>query len=686
MKNKIKKKRSAALIPTLLSLGLGAVGILAYTILCYRVWPKAVGVGYMIFVLYCCTALLGFVVYRFVKGARENADASQFAFDGGLSLVTLSRAVMPILICDAQENIRWMNAAFLEVIDGKDLRGESIRSVLPRKLPMLVDEKEGVECILEDRVFNVRAFTTVSDDRTVYVTVWHELTDLRALEDKMAREETLVAYITIDNLEELMQFVQGNYRSVASQVHTILEDWCNSVGGVLNEYSRDKYMFFYQAQNFDLFAEKKYDVLDRVREIRVGENNTPVTISIGTARVSGSLAAKASAASGALEMALQRGGDQAVAKEENSIKFYGGVAKSFQKRTKVRARVIASGLASLVEQSSSVLIMGHRFADFDAFGSCVGLARFCLYHGAKNVNIVSDLRDASLAKCFEKAGRLPGFSEMFIDSFTAQDRLRSDTLLIIADVNNKTQFESAELAENACTVVYIDHHRQAAEFETKPAIKYIEPTASSTCELVADMLEQTLPAGALTKDEAELMLAGIVLDTKKFAVNTGTKTFGAAQYLESEGASPIEVQNLFASSQNDFLREAYFLTDLRSIANGTVVIAISHREDNTASDRIAAAKAADKLLSIDGVLASFAVCLVDGAIRISGRSGGKINVQRIMEKLGGGGHFEAAATSMSGVTPEEAADVLEQAVNEYLRETAEAEAKKNQSNVTQKEG
>ena len=682
MKNKLKKKRSAALIPTLLSLGLGAAGILTYTILCYRVWPEAVKLGYTILVLYCCAALLGFVVYRFVKGFMDNSEAGQFAFDGGLSLVTLSRAVMPVLICDDKENISWVNAAFLEVIDGKDLRGQSIRGILPRKLDMLVDEKEGVECILEDRVFNVRAFTTVSDDRMVYVTVWQELTDLRALEDKMAREQTLVAYITIDNLEELMQFVQGNYRSVASQVHNILEDWCNSVGGVLNEYSRDKYMFFYQAENFDLFAEKKYDVLDKVREIRVGESNTPVTISIGTARVSGGLAKKASAASGALEMALQRGGDQAVAKDEGAIKFYGGVTKSFQKRTKVRARVIASGLESLVKQSSSVLIMGHRFADFDAFGACVGLARFCLYHGAKNVNIVSNLRDASLAKCFEKAKRLPGFSEMFIDSFTAQDRLRSDTLLIIADVNNKTQFESAELAANASTVVYIDHHRQAAEFDVKPAIKYIEPTASSTCELVADMLEQTLPFGELLKDEAELMLAGIVLDTKKFAINTGTKTFGAAQYLESEGASPIEVQELFAASQNDFLREAYFLTDLRSIADDTVIIAISHRDDNTGSDRIAAAKAADKLLSIDGVLASFAICLVDGAIRISGRSGGKINVQRIMEKLGGGGHFEAAATSMNDVTVEEAADILEKAVYEYL-----AEVKKEQKNNSmQKEG
>jgi c-di-AMP phosphodiesterase-like protein len=261
---------------------------------------------------------------------------------------------------------------------------------------------------------------------------------------------------------------------------------------------------------------------------------------------------------------------------------------------------------------------------------------------------------------------------MFIDSFTAQDRLRSDTLLIISDVNNKTQFESADLAANAGTIVYIDHHRQAAEFEVKPAIKYIEPTASSTCELVADMLEQTLPAGALSKDEADLMLAGIVLDTKKFAVNTGTKTFGAAQYLEGEGASPIDVQELFAASRNEFVRESYFMADLRAIADDTVMIAISHRTDNTGSDRIAAVKAADKLLSIDGVLASFAICDVDGAIRISGRSGGKINVQRIMEKLGGGGHFEAAATAMNDVTVDEAADILEKAVYEYLEEAKSA--------------
>jgi len=665
------------MLPTILSLALGLLSITAYIILSYLSQSEAVSIGYMILVVYICMIVLGVVVFYFIKTARSNSDINDLLFSGSLSLQTLSRATMPILICDKNEKISWMNAACRDVLDGKDLRGESIHQLFTRQLDTLINDKAGIECTFSDRVFNIKAFLTVSDDRPVYITVWEELTAMRALEHKMAEEQTLVAYITIDNLEELMQFVQGNYRSVASQVHAILEDWCKDTGGVLNEYSRDKYIFFYEASQFRKFAESKFSVLDKVREIRVGENNTPVTISIGTAKVEGSLTQKAAAASGALEMALQRGGDQAVAKEGNSIFFYGGVTKSFQKRTKVRARVIASSLASCVQNASSVLIMGHRNADFDAFGACVGLARFCLMcDSSKPVNIVSNLRDASLAKCFEKARRLSGFEEMFIDSFTAQDRLRSDTLLIIADVNNKTQFESADLAANANNIAYIDHHRQAAEFDTRPVVKYIDPTASSTCELVADMLEQTLPAGALAKDEAELMLAGIVLDTKKFAINTGTKTFSAAQYLESEGANPVEVQELFAASRYDFMRESYFFTDLRSIANETVVIAISHREDNTAGDRIAAAKAADKLLSIDGVLASFAICLVDGAIRISARSGGKINVQRIMEKLGGGGHFEAAATSMSNVTPDEAADLLEKAVYEYLKEQEEKEKKK----------
>ena len=667
MKNKYKRKTRASL-PTIFSLALGAIGILSYTAFCYFTDSPSTGIGFVIFVLYTCAALLGFVLYRFAQMLRPAAMDEEMPFSGGLSLVTLSRAVMPVVILDEKENILWMNAAMREATDGKNLRGESGRTLIPRKLDMLVEDDKGVECTVGERIFNVKAYSTVSDDRLLYVTVWQELTELRALEQRMADEETMIAYITIDNLEELMQFVQGNYRSVASQVHGILEEWCNSVGGVLNEYSRDKYMFFFAASHFAKFAESKFEVLDKVRQIRVGESNTPITISIGTAKVNGSLAKKAAMASGALEMALQRGGDQAVAKEDNALRIYGGVTKSFQKRTKVRARVIASGLSELVKEASSVLIMGHRNADFDAFGACVGLARFCLFNGASEVNIVSNLRDASLQKCFEKAKKLPGFSEMFIDSFTAQDRLRSDTLLIIADVNNKTQFESAELAANAANIVYIDHHRQAAEFEVTPAIKYIEPTASSTCELVADMLEQTLPAGALLKDEATLMLAGIVLDTKKFAINTGTKTFGAAQYLEGEGASTLDVQDLFAASRHDFLREAYFLTDIRSIADDTIVIAIQNRDDNTAGDRIAAAKAADKLLSIDGVLASFAICFVDGAIRISARSGGKVNVQRIMEKLGGGGHFEAAATAMTDVTAEQAAVILEKAVYEYLDE------------------
>ncbi|MBR4934028.1 MAG: DHH family phosphoesterase, partial [Clostridia bacterium] len=313
----------------------------------------------------------------------------------------------------------------------------------------------------------------------------------------------------------------------------------------------------------------------------------------------------------------------------------------------------------------NVIIMGHKYADFDAFGSCVGIARLCMFCGVP-VNIVTDFDDSNLDRCRRWITRENDYNGVFIDGDSAMDLLNSDTLLIIADVNNRYQFESPALADNAGRICIIDHHRKTADYENPPLITYIEPSASAASELVSEMLEQILPPDELLSVEANLMMAGILLDTNQFAKNTGTRTFSAALYLRGAGADVGEVQELFKTELHDFQRELKFHSNVEIYRNVTA-IAIA-QGDCTFKDKIPAAKAADKLLTVEGVKASFAIVPIGSEVHISARSSGTINVQLLLEKLKGGGHFDSAGTRLEGVSVFEAVEMLKRTIDDYLKE------------------
>ncbi|MBP3322029.1 MAG: DHH family phosphoesterase [Clostridia bacterium] len=579
----------------------------------------------------------------------------------------LTNMDQPVMICREDGEILWINKAFYRLAGNKEMAGQNTALYFSAQPLLLCDGEhfpEGVPAKLGDRRFRVRGYRARMGGGETLVTVWEDLTELEAWQTRYREDSPLFAYVVIDNLDEILRYAEGNYRTVASMVDEVMQAWAKENKGVIKEYDRDKYLFAFAQSHLQGIIEGKFEILDKIREVRVGESSIPVTVSIGIGVVDGSIEEKTAASVSALETALQRGGDQAVVKTEKGMDIYGGKTKTVQKKTKVRARVVAAELMDIICKSHNVLIMAHRFADFDAFGACIGIAKLCRVAGVE-YNIVCKKDDANLKKCFSKALNIPGITkDSFIDAATAQDRLRSDTLLVIVDVNNPQQFESAELAANAVAVVCIDHHRKTGEFAVAPKISYIEPSASSACELVADMLEQSLPVGSLCKDEAELMLAGIVLDTKKYEINTGTKTFGAAQFLKSEGADPTVVQELFITDFEDYKREAGFGVKV-TVYKDKYAISVNENTDEDPANRIAAAKAADKLLSVEGVEASFAVCKIGEAVRISGRSSGKINVQLIMERMGGGGRFDAAATELKAAVLTEALGRLKRAIDDY---------------------
>ncbi len=630
-------------------------------------------------VMLVCLVLAEFTalkLYGFFSFRMADPDDEKLSpILGNITLDFILKLYLPVVICDESGKIIWYNNAFTGAANPREvLYAKYIDSVADVTIDRILEDTsaspdditypDGVEAVAYDRVFRIKGYKITSQGKNYIITVWNERTELKQLAKRLSDEETIIAYVMIDNLDELMQFVQEKYRAAAAQVEAILKEWADSVGGILKEYERDKFIFLFEARYLDEFIERKFDVLDRIREVRIGEGSMPVTVSIGISRVKGSLADKDRDAHASLDLALQRGGDQVVVKNTHNTEFYGGRTKTVQKRTKVRARVIANQLSLCMAKANNVLIMGHRNPDYDSIGACIGIARLAMFCGVK-ANIVADREDANIKSAIARVAPLPEYSDIFVDSITGQDMIHSDTLLVIVDVNNPAQFEAPDIADNVGMIAIIDHHRKTGDYKHEPAISYIEPSASSACELVSEMLEQALPIGGLHREEADALYAGMLLDTKQFSRNTGVRTFSAALYLRSEGANPTEVQWFFKSGLEDFMREAKFSMNVVTYRQ---MFAISMSDsDGTPQDRVAAAKAADKLLSVSGVMASFALVQIDDSVHISARSAGNINVQLILEKMGGGGYYEAAGAFLKDVSMTSALTALKDAIDDYMK-------------------
>lgn len=598
------------------------------------------------------------------KNENLSPVMGRIMFDAVVKLPT------PVFICDEDERILWYNTATEALYSSKNkLYGESVKELFGVGLAEIRNPENGDSVMLtcEGRHFLARYTAIKTDDNDFCLIMTDEITEEEHLRKRLVDEELAAAYIYVDNFAEMMQYDSENYRIAAAKIDEVLRDWAEECGGILKEYERDKYLFLMEKRVLAHCVARKFDVLDRVRAVRAGDFELPMTISMGVSNVSGSLADREKAAHTALDMALQRGGDQAVVKGDASIDFYGGITKTVQKRTNVRSRVVSGELVSAMKKASNVLVMGHRNADFDSIGSCVGLTRLAMYCGAR-VNMIVNRSDRNLTGMLELLGTEEDFLGVLIDEAAAFDLVETGTLVVVGDVNNVSIMESPELARRAGTLAIIDHHRKVAEFDRPVAIEYIEPSASSASELVAEMLEQVLPKDELPSQEATLLLAGIILDTGKFTRSTGTRTFSAAMFLRDCGALPEAVVEMNRTSMDDYQREGKFRQNIL-LYRGQCAIACA-QTDNAAeagpADRIIAAKAANNLLSVEGIEASFALMKIGDVIHISARSSGSLNVQLILEKIGGGGHYDAAGAQLSGITMREAVEQLKAAIDTQL--------------------
>lgn len=614
--------------------------------------------------VYAAAAVL--IAYYMRAAAKKNSTAGGNVPDSILRDSVLNMNI-PMLICErTSEKIIWYNKAAGLLGDGNPLFGEKFAKLFGISLEdASADPENGTEAECGVRRFRICGRNVGSGEKLFCILTLEDVTELRAAYDRAAARDTAIAYIIADNIDELAEYEKEKYRKASAKISSILTEWAQGCGAILKEYEHDKYLCLIEAEKLDENIGRKFDLLDRIRDIRVGESAVPITVSAGIANLgeSASLLEKEKAARLALEMALQRGGDQVVVKGEASIEFYGGRTRTPQKRTKVRARVFANEMLMHMSRSSSVMVMGHRFADFDCFGAAVGIARLAMFCGVP-VHIITDFTDSGMDVCRDIVSKEKDFEGVFVSATDALDMMESDMLLVIVDVNNMALVESREIAKECTSTVIIDHHRKIAEFEREPLMTYIEPAASAACELVAEMLEQCLPDGMLTACEANMLLAGIILDTKQFTRNTGTRTFSAALYLRGCGAEPSDVQELFKTTLDEFTNEGKFRSNV-VIYRSMFAVALGDGEGESL-DRIAAAKTADKLLSVEGVRASFALIKIGTTVHISARSSGQVNVQLILEQLRGGGHYDSAGAQVEAADISEALTLLKHAIDSYI--------------------
>ncbi|MBQ2738450.1 MAG: DHH family phosphoesterase [Clostridia bacterium] len=647
---------------------LGCVNLLLFGIMCEFTEISVALIALGVIALYVLEAtIIG------IRRRESHTHAPVAALDALLDedlAVVIRNTDSPAFIFDSYGTILWYNEAMHSILDKRgNFLGENISRLIEK--PISVESMTEEPITLFGGLYMLEGFNISSGGDGFYLAILTDVTELHTVRSAYVDERVCVAYVTIDNIEDITTYAHEKYRDAVSAVEDKIKAWVKSMGGVIKSYDNEKYLCIFDAKSLDECIKGRFPILDEIRDTRVGDG-VSVTVSIGVSKVGKTLLEREMNAISAIDLALGRGGDQAVYKTDEGIEFFGGRTKSLYKRSSVRSRTFTNQLNALMARSDNVIIMGHKFGDFDSFGASVGVARLATLCGV-GAKIAVDMRDKNIAPCIEYMQSQESYSGVFVDAGEANHLLKPDTLVVLVDHNTLERAQFADIARRASQVAILDHHRKSEALSPTVKLSYIEPSASSTCELVAEMLDGAISSQSLYKCEADMILAGILLDTKQFTRNTGTRTFGAAQYLIGAGANPTDVYNLFKTLPDDLSKEARFHT---SITVYKERIAISSCDGNTdESFRVIASKAADKMLTLRGIDAAFTVVRIGDMIHISGRSNGKINVQIILEHMGGGGHFEIAGAQIESDSVLSVLETLKGEIDEYLDLLGEKEGR-----------
>lgn len=655
------------------------------------------GLYFLVFLLFACISVffsvyeavlelivcgILYLAYNYTQHRRkretvqylESISASNADFAASNSITNIPMPIMVALASTGQ--IVWCNDAFDQVYPLSDgLFEQTLGDIIPGFDSAWLQEGrteypsevhvEGKYYRIFGNLFRAEEFgATGSALMTLY---WLNCTSEVETRLEYDASRLVVAIISIDNYEELVKNASDSEKAtLLAAIDERIGKWTENIHGVLRKYDRDRYIFMMEVRNLEKMVEEKFSILESVREIysREGIN---ATLSIGIGRDGPTLKDKYDFASLALDMALSRGGDQAVIKNRYAFEFFGGVAKEVEKRTKVKSRVMANALGQLMRDSSQVFIMGHGNSDIDSLGSAVGVACAAKSRG-KNAYIILR-RERSLATALlDRLLQEREYDEMIIEPEAAGEKIDGNSLIVVVDTNRPDFVEEPELLRRFRRIAVIDHHRRAAEYIENCSVNMHEPSASSASELVSELLQYMVPNQTISRLEAESLLAGIYLDTKGFSIKAGVRTFEAAAYLRRAGADMTAVKRMFQNSFDEYMQKERMITCAASHPGGIVVAAA----DFTTS-RPVAAQAADELLNIIGVRASIVAFPLGEDVVVSARSMGAINVQVIAEMLGGGGSLTAAGAQLKHTTIDEARGRIAEVIDRYLEQNPQEE-------------
>jgi len=586
---------------------------------------------------------------------------------------TLLNFPMPLVVIELDGTIIWYNSSFRLIFDGQQLLDRAIGLFIEDLDPGSIIDSNGrvtKEVEVQGRHFTVLGNYIKIDrkiERDEYILMMYLIdnTDYADLKSKYECEKTDVSVIIIDNYDDLMHSMDDSVRpQMLAEIDKKLNSWTSPTNGVLRKYERDKYIYIFEHRYIKEFIEKKFEILDTIKEINLG-NKIPVTLSLGFGVDTVNLSDAFNNATACLDIALGRGGDQAVIKTGDNFSFYGGKTRELEKRTRVKARVIAYALRELIDQAPSVFIMGHENADMDALGAAFGIYTIAKNRG-KEAFIVLNKANPTIENLIRKIEKTGEYEGLFINSGESLDMVDKKTLIVVVDAHKPSFTECPELLKRSSQVVVIDHHRKGADFIHDAVLNYQETYASSTCEMVTEVLQYVEENIKLKPIEAEALYAGIVLDTKNFTFKTGVRTFEAASYLKKQGVDTVAVKQLF---QNDLETYTIISDVVKNVEMIFPNIAMSICPLGLKNPQLIAAKSADQLLSLSGIDAAFVLCSVNDEIYISGRSMGDINVQVILEKLGGGGHLSIAGAQLTGMPIQEAKNKLKKTIDSYFEES-----------------
>ncbi|EGQ2793559.1 DHH family phosphoesterase [Staphylococcus pseudintermedius] len=577
---------------------------------------------------------------------------------------TVKTMPLGLIVLNENDQIEWVNPFMSERIE-RNVISDPINEVYPNILKQLEKAKE-IE--IADGAYAYRVRYSEKEHILYFIDMTEEATIQQAYDD----QQPIIATLFLDNYDEITQNMNDTQRSeINSMVTRVISRWAQEHNVYFKRYSSDQFIAYLNRRILRELEETKFDILSQLREKSVGYR-AQLTLSIGIGEGSENLIDLGELSQSGLDLALGRGGDQVAIKNMNgNVRFYGGKTDPMEKRTRVRARVISHALKDILLEGDKVIVMGHKRPDLDAIGAAIGVTRFAMMNNLEAYIVLneSDI-DPTLRRVMDEIDEKPELKERFVTSDDAWNMMTSRTTLVVVDTHKPEMVIDENILNKANRKVVIDHHRRGESFISSPLLVYMEPYASSTAELVTELLEYQPTEQRLTRLESTVMYAGIIVDTRNFTLRTGSRTFDAASYLRAHGADTILTQHFLKDDIETYINRSELIRTVKLQENG---IAIAHGPDDKIYHPVTVAQAADELLSLDGVEAAYVVARrEENLIGMSARSLGEFNVQLTMEALGGGGHLTNAATQLEGVTVEAAIEKLQQAINEQLDRSDES--------------